>query len=190
MEYACMAIIWLRIILFPSLFLTFTLPLLAQQRTVLLWPEGNPEPSKVIGPEVDPTTAANRIVSGKVTIRVTNVSRPSLTVYSPQSTRNTGVAALVFPGGSYLRLAYNLEGTEVCDWLNSIGVTCILVKYRVPEDGHFPDNVEDLEDAQQAMRLAREHAAEWHLDLCLAKTPSSCVFLAFRPSKSWGFQVV
>lgn len=135
----------------------------AQQRTLLLWPKGNPEPSKVVGPEVDPTTDANRIVSGKVTVRVTNVSRPTLTVYPPKG-KNTGAAALVFPGGAYIRLAYNIEGTEVCDWLNSIGMTCVLVKYRVPEEGHYPANVEDLEDAQQAMRMTREHAAEWGID--------------------------
>src|SRR6202020_2982574 len=137
---------------------------LAQHQTLLLWPNGNPEPSKVVGPEIDPTTDANRIVSGKVTVRVTNVSKPSLTVYSPDSAKNTGAAALVFPGGAYIRLSYNLEGTEVCDWLNSLGMTCLLVKYRVPEQGHFPENAEDLEDAQQAMRLARAHAVEWHID--------------------------
>jgi acetyl esterase/lipase len=136
----------------------------AQQQTLLLWPNGNPEPSKVVGPEIDPTTDANRIVSGKVTVRVTNVSKPSLTVYSPDPAKNTGAAALVFPGGAYIRLAYNIEGTEVCDWLNSIGMTCVLVKYRVPEDGHYPENVEDLEDAQQAIRLTRAHASEWHID--------------------------
>jgi acetyl esterase/lipase len=136
----------------------------AQQQTLLLWPNGNPEPSKVTGPEIDPTTDANRIVSGKVTVRVTNVSKPSLTVYSPDPAKNTGAAALVFPGGAYIRLAYNIEGTEVCDWLNSIGMTCVLVKYRVPEEGRYPENVEDLEDAQQAMRLTRAHAAEWHID--------------------------
>jgi acetyl esterase/lipase len=103
------------------------------------------------------------MVSGKVTVRVTNVSRPSLAVYPPKG-KNTGAAALVFPGGSYVRLAWNLEGTEVCDWLNSMGMTCVLVKYRVPEDGHYPANVEDLEDAQQAMRMTREHAAEWGID--------------------------
>jgi acetyl esterase/lipase len=135
-----------------------------QQQTLLLWPNGNPEPSKVVGPEIDPTTDANRIVSGKATVRVTNVSKPSLTVYSPEPAKNTGAAALVFPGGGYIRLSYNLEGTEVCDWLNSIGVACVLVKYRVPEEGHYPENVEDLEDAQQAMRLTRAHAAEWHID--------------------------
>ena len=136
----------------------------SQQTTLMLWPNGNPEPSKVSGPEIDPTTDANRIVSGKVTVRVTNVSHPSLTVYSPEAAKNSGAAALVFPGGSYIRLSYNLEGTEVCTWLNSIGVTCVLVKYRVPEEGHFPENVEDLEDAQQAMRITRQHAAEWKID--------------------------
>jgi acetyl esterase/lipase len=144
--------------------LILAMPAVAQQPTLLLWPGGNPEPSKVVGPEVDPTTDANRIVSGKLTIRVTNVSKPSLTVYSPETSKNNGAAALVFPGGSYIRLAYNIEGTEVCDWLNSLGMTCILVKYRVPEDGHYPENVEDLEDAQQAMRLTRAHSSEWHID--------------------------
>ncbi|MEO6815375.1 MAG: alpha/beta hydrolase [Edaphobacter sp.] len=139
-------------------------PAFAQRPTVLLWPNGNPETSKVVGPEIDPTTDANRIVSGLPVIRVTNVSKPSLTVYSPPPAKNTGAAALVFPGGAYIRLSYNLEGTEVCTWLNSIGVTCILVKYRVPEQGHYPENVEDLEDAQQAMRITRARAAEWHID--------------------------
>lgn len=146
-----------------ALMMMLALPAVAQQTTLLLWPKGNPEPSKVVGPEIDPTTEANRMVSGKVTVRVTNVSKPSLSVYRP-SGKNTGAAALVFPGGSYLRLSYNLEGTEVCDWLNSLGMTCVLVKYRVPEEGHYPENVEDLEDAQQAMRLTREHATEWGID--------------------------
>lgn len=134
------------------------------QQTMLLWPKGNPEPSKMVGPEIDPTTDANRMVSGKVTVRVTNVSRPSLTVYAPPAGKNTGAAAVVLPGGAYIRLAYNIEGTEVCQWLNSLGMTCVLVKYRVPEEGHFPANTEDLEDAQQAMRMTREHAAAWHVD--------------------------
>ncbi|WP_263381614.1 alpha/beta hydrolase [Granulicella arctica] len=150
-------------LLLSLLSIALVLPLAAQQRTLPLWPNGNPEPSKIVGPESDPTTDANRIVSGKVTVRVTNVSHPSLIVYEPKG-KNTGAAALVFPGGSYIRLAYNIEGTEVCEWLNSIGMTCVLVKYRVPEEGHYPENVEDIEDAQQAMRLTRAHAAEWHID--------------------------
>lgn len=136
----------------------------AQQQILPIWPQGNPEPSKLTGPEFDPSKDNEKIVSGKMTIRVTNVSKPMLLVYSPDAAHNTGAAALVFPGGSYVRLAYNLEGTEVCDWLNSLGMTCLLVKYRVPQDGHYPENVEDLEDAQQAMRIARSHAAEWKVD--------------------------
>ena len=136
----------------------------AQQRTLPLWPNGNPEPSAVTGPETDPTTDSNRMVSGKPTIRVGNVSHPTLAVYSPPQAQNTHAAALVFPGGSYKYLAYAHEGTEVCSWLNSIGMTCLLVKYRVPEPEHYPNNVEDLEDAQQAMRLARNNAQAWGID--------------------------
>jgi acetyl esterase/lipase len=73
-------------------------------------------------------------------------------------------AALVFPGGGYVRLAWDGEGLDTCRWLNSVGMTCLLVKYRVPEQGHYPENPADLEDAQQAMRVARAHAAEWHIN--------------------------
>jgi acetyl esterase/lipase len=90
---------------------------------------------------------------------------PTLTVYSPPtSVQNTGAAALVFPGGGYVRLSWDGEGIDTCNWLNSIGMTCILVKYRVPEKGHYPENFADIEDAQQAMRLTRAHATEWHID--------------------------
>ncbi len=97
-------------------------------------------------------------------MRLTDVTNPTLTVYAPDSAKNMGAAVLVFPGGGYKRLAWDLEGTEVCSWLNSIGMTCVLVKYRVPFDAHYPEKVEDLEDAQRAMRLTRAHAEEWHID--------------------------
>jgi acetyl esterase/lipase len=139
-------------------------PVLAQQQTLLLWPNGNPEPSKVVGPETDPTTDANRMYAGKPTTRVANISHPTMLVYPAPSANNTGAAALVFPGGGFQHLSIDMEGTEVCAWLNSIGVNCAVVKYRVPEHGRFPDNVEDLEDVQQAMRIMRSHASEWHMD--------------------------
>jgi acetyl esterase/lipase len=133
----------------------------AQKTTLLLWPGGTPEASKVVGAEVATTTATT---AGRSVVHVTNVSAPSLTVYSPAAGKNTRAAAVVFPGGSYLRLSVTTEGTDICAWLNSIGMTCVLVEYRVPEEGHYPANVEDLEDAQQAMRLTRAHAAEWGID--------------------------
>jgi acetyl esterase/lipase len=77
---------------------------------------------------------------------------------------NTGAAIVVFPGGSYRRLAIDLEGTEVCDWLNSIGITCVLLKYRVPDSGPYPKSAAALQDAQRALGIVRSHAADWHID--------------------------
>jgi acetyl esterase/lipase len=78
--------------------------------------------------------------------------------------KNTGAAVVVFPGGSYHILALDLEGTEVCDWLNSTGVTCILLKYRVPDSGPYPKSSAALQDAQRAVGIVRSHTAEWHID--------------------------
>jgi acetyl esterase/lipase len=104
---------------------------------------------------------------------VENVTRPTMTVYSPEG-RNTGVAVLVFPGGGYQDLAIDLEGTEVCDWLTSAGITCVLLKYRVPNSGmHWDERCQcqmkpkaptALEDAQRTMGLVRLHAVEWRID--------------------------
>jgi acetyl esterase/lipase len=96
-----------------------------------------------------------------------------MTVYSPNVT-NTGVAVVVFPGGGYKGLAIDLEGTEVCDWLTAKGITCVLLKYRVPFSGsYWDDNCKchikpkapmALQDAQRTVGLVRLHAAEWHID--------------------------
>jgi acetyl esterase/lipase len=71
---------------------------------------------------------------------------------------------VVFPGGGYHILAIDLEGTEVCDWLNSAGISCVLVKYRVPVAGPYPKSPAPLEDAQRAVGMVRAHATEWHID--------------------------
>jgi acetyl esterase/lipase len=71
---------------------------------------------------------------------------------------------VVFPGGGYSILAIDLEGTEVCDWLNSTGITCVLLKYRVPNTGPYPKSPAALQDAQRAMGLVREHATDWGID--------------------------
>jgi acetyl esterase/lipase len=103
--------------------------------------------------------------------KITNVSRPTMTVYAPKG-HNTGVAVVVFPGGGYQILAMDLEGTEICDWLTSRGITCVLLKYRVPDsgptwkDGHryYPKVQTALQDAQRTLGLVRQHAARWHVD--------------------------
>jgi acetyl esterase/lipase len=138
------------------------LPACGQQTVLPLWPRGTPEPAQTAEAEADVTKPTDSLYNGRRSIRFTNVTNPTLTVYPAHN--GNGAAALVFPGGGYVRLAWNGEGTDACEWLNSLGIVCLLVKYRVPEKGRYPDNPADLEDAQQAVRLARAHAAEWHID--------------------------
>jgi acetyl esterase/lipase len=104
------------------------------------------------------------LIAGKRVARITGVSTPTITFYKAPAQKNTGLSVVVFPGGGYRILAYDLEGTEVCGWLNSIGANCVLLKYRVPNAGPFPEHPEDLADAQRAVRLTRQHAAEWKLN--------------------------
>lgn len=127
--------------------------------TLSLWPHA---PSNA-QPEVDATTAKDNLIAGRPVIRLANVSNPTITLYQP-SGKNSGAAVVVFPGGGYHILAIDLEGTEVCDWLTSIGVTCVLLKYRVPDSGPLPKSTAALEDAQRALGMLRAHAAEWHID--------------------------
>ena len=94
-----------------------------------IWPGAVPDAEPVPGPENCTTTT--KLIAGKPAVVVNNVSQPTMTVYSPKGT-NTGVAVVVFPGGGYTCLAIDLEGTEICDWLTSRGITAVLLKYRVP----------------------------------------------------------
>jgi len=136
----------------------FFAPARAQLTTLPLWPHGTPEPAQVGAPEID---AGNPAIPNTLD-SVRNVTQPTLAVYAPG--HPNGVGVVVLPGGGYDHLAYAKEGTQACRWLNSIDITCLLVKYRVPETVHYPANPAPLEDAQQAVRLTRAHAADWHLD--------------------------
>jgi acetyl esterase/lipase len=131
--------------------------------TLDVWPHGAPGAPANPAPEADTTTAKDRIVAGRAVIRVGNVSSPTLTLYVPTS-KNNGAAVVVFPGGGYRILAIDLEGTEVCDWLTSVGITCVLLKYRVPDTGPYPKSAAALQDAQRALGVVRSRAAEWHID--------------------------
>ena len=137
--------------------------------TLKLWPSGAPGATD-LGPEVDTSKPSDNLIAGKPLIRLGNVSVPTLTLYAPKG-KSTGAAVVVFPGGGYRILAIDLEGTEVCDWLNKAGVACILVKYRVPgadpknpSTGPYPKSNAALQDAQRAVSIVRAHAAEWHID--------------------------
>jgi acetyl esterase/lipase len=137
-----------------------------------IWPGEIPDANTTTRAE-DSTPVTKRLIAGRPWLAVSDVTRPTMTVYAPQRA-NTGVAVVVFPGGGYQVLAIDLEGTEICDWLVSRGITCVLLKYRVPDSGpHYDASCRchvdakapmALEDAQRTMGLVRAHAAEWHVD--------------------------
>lgn len=154
-------------LLLPLLLAAFALSTPAQQPLAVLplWPHALPEPPQTTAPEQDTTKPTDGQLNGHRTSRLTNITRPTISVYPPPvGVPNTGAAAVVFPGGGYSVVVFEGEGLDTCKWLNSAGLTCLVVKYRVPEEGRYPANPADLEDAQQAMRLARTHAAAWHFD--------------------------
>jgi acetyl esterase/lipase len=136
-----------------------------------LWPGTPPDAKPLPGPEYFLTS--KKLLAGRPVVSVNNVSRPTMTVYAAKGT-NTEAAVVVFPGGGFEFLAIDLEGSEACDWLTSRGITCVLLKYRVPSvpyDWHCdcrPHNFElsmpSLQDAQRALGLVRLHAAQWHVD--------------------------
>jgi acetyl esterase/lipase len=136
---------------------------------VPVWPGTPPDARPVGAPEDATRTVTDELVAGGPWVLIGKVARPTMTVYSPQG-KNTGAAVVVFPGGGYHILAIDLEGTEVCDWLTSRGVTCVLLKYRVPGEGlepasgPYPDSPMALEDAQRTLGLVRAHAREWRIN--------------------------
>lgn len=138
---------------------------------VPIWPGAVPDAQPPPGPET--MKVSKGLIAGKPATAVTNVTRPTMTVYAPQGA-NTGAAVVVLPGGGFEILAIDLEGTEACDWLTTNGITCVLLKYRVPSppyDWHCdcrPHNymtpTPALEDVQRTIGLVRHHARQWHID--------------------------
>ena len=131
--------------------------------TITLWPGTPPDVTPSSAPEADTSTASSDKIAGRPLVRLGHVSVPTLTVYQPAS-NPTGTSVVVFPGGGYSILAIDLEGTEVCQWLNSQNITCLVLKYRVPDTGPYPRSNAALEDAQRALALVRSHAADLHID--------------------------
>jgi acetyl esterase/lipase len=164
---------------FVALFVVYACGNLSAQKTVWqpspghtqvpIWPSAVPDPRPVQKQESAEISGKDELIGGKRTTAISNVSRPTMTVYPAQG-KNTGAAVVVFPGGGYEILAIDLEGSEVCDWLTPKGITCVLLKYRVPAPrsapywGAYPQSPIALEDAQRTVGLVRYHAAEWHID--------------------------
>ena len=133
------------------------LPMLAQAgqpKVMNVWPGKAPGETGKIGKEKATQGKGKRPV-----LRITNVTRPTLTIYRPAKEKDTGAAVVICPGGGYHILAWDLEGTEVAEWLNSIGVTGIVVKYRVPrrpDASGKPPHKQPLQDAQRAMSFGAQ----------------------------------
>ena len=136
----------------------------AEPQVVRLWPEKPPGETKELPPEENITKASDDPVGDRPIIKLTNVATPTLSVFPPPAASNTGAAVIICPGGGHHILAFDHEGTEVAEWLNTIGVTGIVLKYRVPFRN--PDRRWEaaVQDAQRAVSMVRSQAASWGLN--------------------------
>jgi acetyl esterase/lipase len=130
--------------------------------TLKLWPHGAPGTPTTKEPESVVNRPDLNDKRGPIT-RITNVTNPTLTVYRPVA-HNSGTAIMVFPGGAYRWLAMDIEGSEVCAFFNRAGLTCIVVKYRVPQRDQHSRYEQPLQDAQRALGIVRLHAKEWNIN--------------------------
>lgn len=141
-----------------------------QPLVVSIWPGKAPDDVGISGEEKFIQLMVNGKayeVGGRPTKWLTNVTKPTLTVYRPAQSKNTGTAMLICPGGGYHNLGWDVEGEEVAAWLNSIGMTGIILKYRCPRrpgDVKGEPPLGPLKDAQRAVSLVRSKAGEWGID--------------------------
>jgi len=139
----------------------------AEPDVLKVWPGDPPgPPAKVDGPEFDRQKTNDRLVGGKTVMKITNIADAEIHVYQPPEDKANGAAVVICPGGGYSILAWDLEGTEVAEWLNSIGVTGIVLKYRTPTGLHGdPGKWQGpVMDGQRAISLVRSKAKDWNLD--------------------------
>lgn len=139
-----------------------------------IWPDVAPDMDGVVQP---PESVLSKLtpeaLDGDVSQAVFDVSSPTMTIFPPKG-ENTGAAIIVFPGGGYRAVVITLEGTEICNWIASKGITCVLSKYRVPGTNHHwdkackchitPDIPRALQDAQRTIRLVRSKAKALRID--------------------------
>jgi acetyl esterase/lipase len=140
------------------LLLAITAPANAFEPVVVrLWPHGAPESE---GFKIEPEKEVQKKSENDVR-RLTNVSDPTITIYRPE--KQNGTTVIVAPGGGYSILAIEHEGTQVCEYLNSLGITCALLKYRVPARERSNPSQAPLQDAQRAIGILRNRASEWRI---------------------------
>ena len=138
----------------PVLLLLITAVAHCQDKQLIpLWPGKVPGQSEAKANDIIDTAGKDNV------LRITKVTDPAIEVWLPGKKENTGVAIIVCPGGGYVRLAYNKEGTEIAQWLNKNGIAAFVLKYRVPDN-----RVGALQDAQRAIRIIRQNAKKWNID--------------------------
>ncbi len=129
-----------------------------------VWPNEPPGEVMDVGPEQDTTKDTDNLIAGRRIIKLGNVKTPQAHVYLPPENVRTGASVVICPGGGFNILAWDLEGTEVAQWLNTHGVAAIVLKYRVPTRSQNPRWLAPAQDAQRTVSLVRQHASEWKLD--------------------------
>jgi acetyl esterase/lipase len=156
-------------LLLATLFITCTSPTMTHayeahaDEVIKLWPGTPPGPAREVGEEEDITKPEDRLIAGRRIIKLANVAMPEAHVYLPPKDKRSGSAVVVCPGGGFHILAWDLEGTEVAEWLTSIGVTAIVLKYRVPTGSVDPKWLQPVQDAQRTLSIVRSRAADWGL---------------------------
>src|SRR2546430_8047072 len=139
----------------------------AEPLVIEIWPGKVPEEGGDIGAErfrMSPALERKQVEVTEPTRMITDVTKPTLTIYRPPKDKDSGTAILICPGGGYWNLYWQLEGEEVAEWLNSLGVTGIILKYRVPRRPDEPQGEparRPLQDAQRAVSLVRSKARDW-----------------------------
>ena len=139
-------------------------------QVIELWPGKVPDESGSIGPErvvMSPALDGKQVEVTEPTRMITDVTKPSITIYRPSRERDNGTAVIICPGGGYWNLYWQLEGEEVASWLNSLGATGVILKYRVPRRPDEPKAEparRPLQDAQRAVSLLRSKAKELGVD--------------------------
>ena len=129
-----------------------------------LWPVSSPGAPMDVGPEQDFTKDSDRLIAGRRIIKLGNVSSPEAHVFLPPANKRTGASVVICPGGGFSILAWDLEGTEVAQWLNTLGVAGIVLKYRVPTRDQTPRWLAATQDTQRAISLTRHNARDWGID--------------------------
>jgi acetyl esterase/lipase len=136
----------------------------APDHIIDIWPAQPPGDIREPGEEHDMTRDTDPLIAGRRIIKLGNVKTPQAHVFLAPEEKRTGAAVVICPGGGFTILAWDLEGTEVAQWLNSLGVTAIVLKYRVPTRDQKPMWLAPAQDTQRTISLVRHHCRDWNID--------------------------